>query len=230
MHLPIDAKGKKTGKAWQITDLIGFTYPPYFLQNADGSLTFSAPVDGAKTSSNTKYARSELREMQLKADGSQGAEAVWMLKQGGTMRCQITVNKAPIQKDKKPGRIIIGQIHGADEELVRLYRGGTGALYFANDRSLADDKEHEFKLVDANGKQAILPIGKKFDYTIQATSLNVTVSAVIDGVVYRAQTVPNAVWQKDKFYFKAGVYLGVNKTQGGTGDGGVTIHALEVSH
>lgn len=230
MHLPIDNKGKKTGAAWQIMDLIGFSYPPYFTQGADGSLTFSAPVDGAKTSSNTKYARSELREMQLKADGSQGSEAAWMLSKGGAMRCQMTVDKTPIQKDGKPGHQVIGQIHGAKEELVRLYREGDGRLEFHCDRALKDNKEHVFKLVDSNGKQAILPLGKKFDYTIQATLLNVTVSAVIDGVVYRAQTVPNEVWKKDKFYFKAGVYLGVNASQGGKGDGGVTIHALEVSH
>ena len=230
MHLPIDAKGGKTGAAWQIIDLIGFNHPPYFVQNADGSLTFSAPVDGAKTSSNTKYARSELREMNLKADGSQGTEAVWTLKQGGTMRCQMTVDKTPTQKDGKPGHQVIGQIHGAKDELVRLYREGSGALEFHCDHALKDNKEHVFKLVDKDGKQAVLPLCKKFDYTIQASLANVTVSAVIDGVVYRASLVPNAGWAKDHFYFKSGVYLGVNAAQGGKGDGGVTIHAIEVSH
>ena len=230
IHLPIDAKGGKTGAAWQIMDLIGFSHPPYFVQNADGSLTFSAPVDGAKTSNNTKYARSELREMNLKADGSQGSEAAWMLSKGGTMRCQMTVGKTPTQKDGKPGHQVIGQIHGAKDELVRLYREGDGRLEFHCDHALKDNKEHVFKLVDASGKQAVLPLGKKFDYTIQASLQNVTVSAVIDGAVYRASLVPNAGWAKDKFYFKAGVYLGVNAAQGGKGDGGVTIYAIEVSH
>jgi hypothetical protein len=229
MHLPIDNNGLKVGNAKQVTNLVGFTYPPYFLQNADGSLTFSAPVDGAKTSSNTKYARSELREMSLKADGSQGPEAAWTLKTGGTMVVTTQVDRVPTLKDGKPGRVVIGQIHGADDELVRLYRQSDGLVNFYCDLHGTKKKETLFQPVDAKGVKAKVALGEKFSYKIVATTALVTVIVTIKDVEYKVSFKPISVWTKDKFYFKAGIYLGVNATQG-TGDGQVTLWDAEVTH
>lgn len=229
MHLPIDNNGLKVGYAKQVTNLVGFTYPPYFLQNPDGSLTFSCPVDGVKTSKNTKYPRSELREMQLKADGSQGSEAVWTLKTGGTLTSSLTVDRVPTLNDGKPGRVVIGQIHGADDELVRLYRQSDGLVNFYCDLHGTKKTETLFQPVDAKGVKAKVAVGEKFSYKIVATTALVTVTVTIKEVEYKVSFKPISVWTKDKFYFKAGLYLGVNATQG-TGDGQVTLWDAVITH
>lgn len=229
MHLPIDNNGLKVGNAKQVTNLVGFTYPPYFLQNADGSLTFSAPVDGAKTSSNTKYARSELREMSLKADGSQGPEAAWTLKTGGTMVVTTQVDRVPTLKDGKPGHIVIGQIHGANDELVRMYREGDGTINFHCDKHTTKKNEVVFQPKDTSGNKPKVALGEKFSYKIVATTTLVTVTITVKDVDYTVSFKPISVWTKDKFYFKAGIYLGVNATQG-TGDGQVTLWDAIVTH
>jgi hypothetical protein len=225
MHLPIDNNGLKVGNAKQVTNLVGFESPPYFIQNPDGSLIFSAPVDGAKTSSNTKYARSELREMK----GT--TEAAWTLKTGGTMEVTTRVDLVPTLKDGKPGHVVIGQIHGKNDELVRMYREGDGTINFHCDKYGPKKTETVLKIVDAKGKQPNVALGESFSYKIVAEGSDLLVSVSTAGGTYLYSGIGkiNSVWQKDKFYFKAGIYLGVNATQG-TGDGQVTLINAIVSH
>ena len=223
LHLPIDAKGGKTGAAWQITDLIGFSHPPYFVPNADGSITFSAPVDGAKTSSNTKYPRSELREM------IKGKEAAWTLATGGVMTVVTQVDRVPTLKDGKPGHVVIGQIHGKNDELVRMYREGDGTINFHCDKTGSGKKEKVYQPVSVGGKVPKVALGEKFDFRIEAKANFVTVTVNAGGETFAVTFKPISVWSKDQFYFKAGIYLGVNATQG-TGDGQVTLWDVAVSH
>ena len=110
LTLPVDSKGSHDGVAVEIkTPLDDYTNVNYFTHDLDGGLTFTAMVDGA-TTKGTKYARSELREM----NGTE--RAGWHLAEGGTMTATLKIDKAPVRFDGTIGKMVIGQIHGAHDE------------------------------------------------------------------------------------------------------------------
>ncbi|NBJ11116.1 polysaccharide lyase family 7 protein [Microvirga arsenatis] len=219
--LPIDTGGGFAGRAIEVKNLSGYKHSKYFFTGPDGAMTFVAPVEGA-TTSGSSYARSELREMK----GT--AKAAWTLAQGGVMSATLEIDHAPIKFNGKPGRIVVGQIHGKDDELVRLY-WENGKLYFANDQAGSNNTEQKFYFVNASGQQPSVSLDERFSYTINAKGDNLEVTVYADGQIYKSVSKINSVWQSDAFYFKAGAYLGVNETQG-TGYGQVSFYALSFSH
>jgi hypothetical protein len=209
----LDAHGLKTGEAKE--------YPAtsHVTPNPDGSVTFLAHVDGAHTSG-SKYPRSELRE--IKPDGSLAA---WKLSDGGTMTATLRIDAIPTLKDGTPGKAVIGQIHGKNDELIRLY-WNNGVINFHNDISGTDHKEHEFTFDGL----PVIPLGKEFSYLIHAGP-SLAVHIHLDGKLYIKTIDPlDPKWTSDSLYFKAGVYLGENASQGATGFGQVTFTALDYSH
>ncbi len=219
------------GLAVEVLNLVGYNLSPYFVQRPGGTLQFDAPVDGAKTKG-TKYARSELREM------NGGKPAAWTLKQGGTLKATCRVLSAPRCKDGSAGKMVTGQIHGKTDELCRLY-WDNGTMYFVSDISGTDHREHTWHLYDAFGNVPKVAIGEEFSYKIFAHGKHMVVQVYADGTWYRCDLATDPLWQKDTLYFKAGVYLGVNSdvdangkpTHGGaTGSGSVEFSALEYSH
>jgi hypothetical protein len=221
LTLPVDSSGSFSGSASEVLNLEGYERPTYFYTAGDGAMVFSAPVEGA-TTSGSSYVRSELREMV-------GAErAAWTLSDGGTMTATLEVDQVPTRDDHSPGRVIVGQIHGQDEELVRLY-WQDNSVYFMNDRAGADDAETRFDLTNQSGDSPNISLDERFSYRIDARddTLNVSVSA--DGQVYSSETGISQTWDTDQFYFKAGMYLGVNG-ESGSGSGQASFYALGVSH
>jgi Ca2+-binding RTX toxin-like protein len=184
-------------------------------------MTFAAPVEGA-TTSGSNYARSELLEM----NGT--ARAAWDLEQGGFMTASLEIDRAPIKFSGVAGRIVIGQIHGLDNELVRLY-WENGRIYFVNGQAGATNVATTFNLTNANGQQPNVSLDEQFSYTIHAKNNDLLVSVEADGQTYRSVTRINDIWDTDVFYFKAGAYLGVNETQG-TGWGQTSFYELSVNH
>lgn len=221
LTLPVDDGGGSGGDAAEVEQLAGYADPAHFYATADGAVVFTAAVDGA-TTSGSRYPRSELREMRS------GDEAEWALAQGGTMSATLAVNAVPTRDDGSPGRLIVGQIHGEDEELVRLYYEDR-TVYFVNDQAGPDDEETDFTLENAAGEEPDIAMGERFSYLIDARGTTLVVEVHADGDVYRSTTTINDVWQSDTFYFKAGVYLGVNQ-ETGSGTGRVSFYALDVSH
>ncbi|MEE1657360.1 polysaccharide lyase family 7 protein [Microvirga sp. CF3062] len=218
--LPVDANGGLSGNAMEVKNLSTYQNSKYFYTAADGAMTFVAPVDGA-TTSGSSYARSELREM----NGT--ANAAWDLKTGGFMSATLEVDAAP-NRDGMGGRIIVGQIHGQDDELVRLY-WENGKLYFANDQAGSSNSETKFYFVNASGQQPSVSLDERFSYTINAKGNTLEVTVFADGQVYKSVSAINSVWQSDAFYFKAGAYLGANETNG-TGYGQTSFYALNFNH
>jgi hypothetical protein len=221
LTLPVDERGGSGGEAAEVETLAGYVHPAYFHGSADGGVIFTAAVDGA-TTRGSRYPRSELREMR------NGDEAAWTLSEGGTMTATLAVNAVPTRGDGRPGRLIVGQIHGEDEELVRLYYED-GSVHFVNDRAGPDNEETAFALENARGEQPAIALDERFSYLIEARGNVLAVEVRADGDIYRSVTRISDVWQSDRFYFKAGVYLGVNE-ETGAGAGRVTFHALDVSH
>ena len=219
--LPIDSAKGFSGTSLEVKKLKGYQHSKYFFTSSDGAMTFVAPVEGA-TTKGSKYARSELREMK-------GTEkAAWKLSTGGTMSAALEVDHAPTKFSGTPGRLIVGQIHGEDKELVRLY-WENGKVYFANEQAGSNNVETKFFFSNAAGQQPNVSLEERFSYTISAKGSDLKISIKADGQTYTSITKINSVWQKDSFYFKAGTYLGVNETQG-TGYGQTSFYALSFSH
>jgi Ca2+-binding RTX toxin-like protein len=221
LQLPIDAKGSFAGKAAEVKSLSNYSQPDYFHTGADGAMVFSAPVNGATTGGSI-FARSELREM----NGSVPAE--WSLSQGGHMTATLQVDAAPIHSDGTYGKVVIGQVHGGDGQLVRL-AWEDGKLFFANDITSNGTKDVHIELLNAAGQEASVSLNETFSYSIDVSQDRLVVSVMADGQVYSASNTINDAWNDNAFYFKAGAYLGVNETNG-HGSGQVSIFALDVDH
>jgi hypothetical protein len=211
----------KKGKALEVKKLKGFE-SPYFFNANDGAMVFRAPVDGP-TTKNSKYPRSELRERM------NGRDAAWTVAEGGVMTATLKIDKAPTTEEGTPGRMVIGQIHGEDDELVRLYWQDND-IYFMNDKSGEDTKEHRFELTDENGQSPDVAPGEVFAYRIEARGDQLEVTVLADNKRYVSRSPINAFWRGHPLYFKAGVYLGLNKSQGARGMGQVSFYALDVGH
>ena len=220
LTLPVDSTGSIVGNAFEVTNLKGYE-SAYFYDAADGAMVFAAQTDGA-TTSGSHYPRSELREM------SGGKTYNWNLSEGGTMTATLKVDSVPTRTDGTPGREIIGQIHGQNKELIRLY-WQNNTVYFMNEQSGTDNKEHQFNFLNAAGQAPNIALGEKFSYKIDAHGNTMKVDIYADGQVYSSTSTLNAIWQADTFYFKAGVYLGVDETQG-SGTGQVSFYGLDYSH
>lgn len=219
LTLPVDSYGLNVGLATIVESVSSYS-SEYFKQTSE-KLIFTASVSGA-TTKGSNYARSELRET------SGGNTTAWTLKQGGTMTATLQVNEVPKLMDGTNGRVVIGQIHGSSEELVRLY-WDNGSVYFMNDHAGNYKTSQRFKLLDADGNSPNVSLGEDFSYVISAKDDHLVVAVYADGKAYTSETVISSVWTNDLFYFKAGVYLGVNEKQG-TGQGVVTFDALDFAH
>jgi hypothetical protein len=221
LTLPVDSKGKTSGTAKEVKNLIGYEDSRFFYDAKDGAMVFKASVDGA-TTSGSKYAHTELREM------NSDDRAAWSLSEGRTLTATLKVDETPIKDGGTPGRVVVGQIHGQDDELVRLYYEG-GKVYFMNDQAGPDNKETKFTFKNADGKQPNIALGETFSYMIEARGNKLLVKILADGDEYVSNSKINSVWKSDTFYFKAGVYLGVNENIG-HGEGQVSFYGLDFSH
>ncbi|MDQ0422384.1 Ca2+-binding RTX toxin-like protein [Peteryoungia aggregata LMG 23059] len=220
--LPIDQNGTTDGVAYEILELEGFEHTSYFYTGEDGAMVFHAPTVGA-VSKGTTAARSELREME--ADGSLAA---WSLSEGGTMTATLKIDEAPLMSDGSAGRIVIGQIHGSDEELVRLY-WDDGKVYFKSDIGNDSNASTTYQLTDDDGTTPNVSLGEPFSYLIKVKGDKVTVDVYADGKTYTATLEVGSEWANDQFYFKAGAYLGSNETNS-TGAGQVSFYGLDFGH
>ena len=221
LTLPVNKRGKDKGEAHEITDLENYELDGYFYDAADGAMVFRAGADDATTTSGG-YARNELREL----NGDQ--LAFWNLQEGGTLTATLKIDEMPVLKDDTNGRFIVGQIHGIEEELVRLYYDD-GAVYFANENAGPNDLETSFALRNAEGLTPSIAPGEIFSYEITARADILAVRVYYEGELYESTTYINDVWLSDAFYFKAGIYMGVNK-ENGSGEGQVSFYGLDFSH
>ena len=221
LTVPVDSQGGFDGIAIDFYDLAGFRYKPYFYTGTDGGMVFSAPVEGATTPGSNK-ARTELREV------SDDIETSWSLNPGGMMTATLSINRVPTRPDGTQARVVIGQVHGVVKELVRLYYDN-GTVYFVNDMAGPDRAAHSYALLDSNGAAPDIDLGETFSYLVQARGNTVTVRVYADGMTYQATRTISSAWSHDTFYFKAGIYLGVNET-GGSGDGEAEFYGLDFSH
>lgn len=223
----------------------GFELKPLFYTAEDGGMVFACPNVGARTSKNTKYARTELREMlrrgntRIKVRGMTKNNWVFSKAHGsmkrqsggieGSLEATVAVNRVSTTGDEKMvGRVIIGQIHATDDEPIRLYyrklpNNSKGSIYFAHEINGGDDVwinmlgSRSHTLPDPEDGIAL---NEKFSYKI-------TVEDEVLFVTLIRQGKPNITQHYDMkesgysatnefMYFKAGVYNQNNS--GASGD------------
>lgn len=162
---------------------------PFFFTHTDGGMRFVSTVGGAKTSQNTRFSRSELREM-LRAGNTnfstQGANGNnWALGyqpgntnhggRNGVLTATLRVNKVTTTGNGlHPGRTIIGQIHADNDEPARLYyrklpNADFGCIYLEHE--IRDGNDVSFNLIgdedcEGNGPSNGIQLDELFSYEI----------------------------------------------------------------
>ncbi|MEP1421930.1 MAG: polysaccharide lyase family 7 protein [Erythrobacter sp.] len=152
---PSDGFAQRT----QDRDLEDFS-DEFFFTSADGGMTFRSTIEGATTSANSRFTRSELREMLRNGDRSISTQGVnrnnWVLGyqpdpgvpvggRGGVLKGTLAINNVSSSgSDSHIGRMIFGQIHASSDEPIRLYyrkypENDRGYVYFAHEIRGGDD-------------------------------------------------------------------------------------------
>ena len=160
LNTPADLDGNGISDTASEADLDnGFT-DGFFFTGPAGGMVFHSTIGGAKTSANTSYTRSELREMLRRGDTSISTRGVnrnnWILGyqpdpgvtvggRNGVLRGTLAVNHVTETGDRnKVGRVVIGQIHAEGDEPARLYyrkypENERGFIYLAHEIRNSDD-------------------------------------------------------------------------------------------
>lgn len=237
LTLPTDKNGGTTGTAHEIKgeELNSFSNKDYYFDKTSGQLVMTSSVDAARTSENTKYGRMELRE---RIDGE---DAGWRVHEGGALSATLSVDAMSEEKDGDASRVVVGQIHGKDDELTRLYYDSDGEVYFANEITGSDGEERLFNFENAAGERPNIGLGEEWSYKIEVKDGKLDVAVEVDGEVFTAVPTDGVdpadiseKWEDDTFYFKAGVYNQVNTIDGheaeGTGATTASFSALDVGH
>lgn len=217
---------------WDLAN--GFQHPDIFYTAPDGGMVFKTYVKGARTSKNTKYARTELRTMLRAGDKSHSTKGVnpnnWVFSSApvedqkaaggvdGVLEATLKIDHATVTGDAhEVGRFIIGQIHDKDDEPIRLYyrklpNQPTGVVYFAHENTNSGTEDYYNLIGDMTaevGDQGIA-LGELFSYRIAVEGNTMTVTLMREGHDDIVQVVDMSESGYDVggkyMYFKAGVY------------------------
>jgi hypothetical protein len=173
------------------------------LNDAGDGVIFTAPAGGT-TTKNSKYPRSELREMR----GSEMAR--WSNTSGThTLTARQAVTALPTAKPE----IVTAQIHGGDDDVMQVRLEGKRLLV------QYDDGKREITIDPS------YVLGRVFDVKIVAAGSRVQV--YYNGVRKAEIKRSGSGW-----YFKAGSYVQSNTSKGDepTACGQVVIYSLTVTH
>jgi poly(beta-D-mannuronate) lyase len=205
----------------------------FFTDPRGGGMVFRCP-NLAGSTKHSKYSRTELREMRAGSESAKADENNWTPEEGGTLSARLSVDHVSTTGDEeKLGRVVIGQIHGPDAEVVRLYytklpdeekgRIYAGLDSFKNKTTWSPD-------IVPNTDGGGIALGEVFGYQIRLSGrqLTVIVQPPSGGALVYSKAVDPAYLGKN-VYFKAGVY-----NQNNTGNEGdyvqATYYALERTH
>lgn len=237
ISIPIDEDGNNRSdhiKENALSD--GYTHPEYFYTADDGGMVFKATVAGYKTSTNTNYTRSELREMLRRGNTNIDTQGIsknnWVFssypedvqsKYGGvdgTLTATLKVDHVTTTGESyQIGRVIIGQIHAADDEPARLYyrklpNNSKGVIYLVHEPLGGDDQYYE--MIGSRSNSASNPadgiaLGEIFSYKIQVSGHNLTVTISREGKADVVQSIDMSesgyhLVDDEYMYFKAGAY------------------------
>jgi hypothetical protein len=259
LSVPSDTDGDGKADSIKENELnSGYENSNYFYTGSDGGMVFNCPIDGYKTSTNTSYTRTELREMLRAGDTSIATQGVnennWVFGSApisdqedaggvdGNMTATLAVNHVTTTgSSSQVGRVIIGQIHANSDEPLRLYYrklpgNSKGSIYFAHEPNGGSDSWYD--LIGSRSSSASNPtdgiaLGEVFSYEIDVTYNTLTVTIYRDGKspVSKSVDMSNSGYSDggQYMYFKAGVY---NQNNSGNGSDYVqaTFYSLVHTH
>jgi len=197
------------------TALKSYVNSPYYTMSADGTaVQFQVYCNGGKTSANTKYPRSELREY---AVGSTSTKAAWDAASGThIMRGKTKVlHYAPIKCE-----IVVAQMHDASDDTLQI-RAEASSPTGAQTWRLSINGTEVDDLISG------VALGQEVAWDIQVTNGALTVK--INGTT---QYTGTPGWGSGQ-YFKAGCYIQFNSTDQAnpaTEYGRVELRDLFMSH
>jgi len=220
----------------------------FYTDPVTGGMVFRCPNIGG-TTTNSSFSRTELREMLNESAGTKELGNNWVLGSSsptakaaaggvdGIMKATLTVDRVSTTGDaSKVGRVVVGQIHGPDTEIIRLYyhkRPGDakGAIYFGHDTPSNSNSYYPIigapdKLNPSNG----IALGERWDYEIKVVGRTMTVNVTPEGRPMVTTTFAIESGYDDLYlYYKAGVY-----NQNNTGDASdyvqATFYSLTHTH
>ncbi|WP_107091480.1 polysaccharide lyase family 7 protein [Streptomyces sp. MMG1533] len=208
---PVGSPGKPTTISSSRLQGPGGHQDAYFYTDTrDGAMTFWAPEKGV-TTPNSKYARSELREM-----NRSGGAADWSLR--GSHRLSATLRVVSVTSNVCVGQIHLGSGGSSTKPLVELYYRANGDIVVGTENSPA-------------GGQTLhtvghVPVGRTWSYAI-AVSGGDTIDLTVNGST-KHYPIPSSFFPY-KQYFKAGSYN--QSTSDSTTKGArVAFYGLNVSH
>lgn len=200
--LPIDTPHAGTPDEIKQPELAGFMLSPYFYAGK-GGIVFQAHAGGA-TTKNSKYPRSELREME-----PGGGNAAWSNNSGTHT---MTIRQAITQTPQAKPHVVAGQIHDGSDDVIMVRLEGRH-LFVEADGTTIGTLQDGYNL------------GTVFTVRIETSNgqIRVFYNDVLKVKYDRAGS---------SFYFKAGVYTQSNPSRGDAPDayGQVVIYDLRVTH
>ncbi|GAA6203250.1 polysaccharide lyase family 7 protein [Thalassotalea sp. SU-HH00458] len=236
LSIPVDESTNSKAKSiYESTLNDNYFNAEFFFLDKEGGMVFRAPIEGAKTSSNTKYTRTELREMLRRGNTNISTQGVnknnWVFSSApasdqsaaggvdGTLTAELSVNFVTETGDSSQvGRVIIGQIHANDDEPIRVYyrklpNNEKGAIYLAHEIKDGDDTYYE--LIGTRSKSAENPangikLNERFGYQISVSGnfLTFTLTRSGESDITEVIDMSNSGYDSggQYMYFKAGVY------------------------
>ena len=219
-------------------------------------MVFKCPIEGYKTSTNTTYTRTELREMLRAGNTNISTSGInlnnWIFgsssssnksKAGGydgELTATLAVNYVTTTGDESQiGRVIVGQIHASSNEPCRLYyrklkENTKGAIYFAHETANGSETWHELigsKSDSASNPTDGIALNEKFSYSIKVVGNDLTVTITREGKndVSKKIDMSDSNYADEYMYYKAGVY-NQNKSGSGTDYVQATFYSLANTH
>ena len=175
------------------------------------SIMMRADCDAGYTTKNSKYPRTELREMS--ADNFD-KEASWNIKKGQKhiLKYKGSIDHVPTAKPE----IVFGQVHDGDDDVIQV-RLENGML------QVHVEGEHQSVLIPE------YKLGETMEITITAENKMILVQCKYQQKETCATAAPK---QKKHLYFKVGCYTQSNPERGdGAGEyGQVTLHSAVIEH
>jgi len=254
---PTDRDGNGRSDHIYENDLNNGHRSEFFYASKDSGMVFKCPIQGYKTSKNTSYTRTELREMlrvgnkKIKTKGPNKNN--WVFKGSpnmdtaggydGHLKATLAVNHVTRSgSPKQVGRVIIGQIHAEDDEPLRLYyrklpQNKKGAVYFAHEnRNTGEDIYYDLigsRKDNADDPNDGIALNEKFSYEVLVvdTYLSIKINRPNKIAIQKVINMKDSGYavEGEYMYFKAGVY-NQNKTGRPMDYTQATFYNLENSH
>lgn len=220
----------------------------FYTDPLTGGMVFRTPNIAGTTSGST-YSRSELREMLNESAGTTNLGNNWVLSTSsasakaaaasvdGTMQVTLSVDHVSTTGDSaKVGRVVVGQIHGPDTEVIRLYyhkrpTDMKGAIYFGHDTPSSSNTYHAVigdpaTLDPVDG----IALGERWSYEIKVVGQTLIVSVTPKGRATFTKSIPIETGYNDQYlYYKVGVY-NQNNTGDTTDYARATVYSLSNIH